>query len=85
MNEIYTDLEQPRKRKTWMFKNAIEKEGWKDITLKQSEGWHFAKNGNRVQYNIDTNTLFVANGINIVFKGKCPDIETFRLIIKLVI
>lgn len=78
-------------RTPYLTKEQIESEGWEDKTLKLNIGsWIFEKDNWRATYMFTTKLMWMMGlsedkliKVDSVFKGKCPSINEFRKICKL--
>ncbi len=92
--DIYNFREHPEKVRTpYLTKEQIEKEGWKEIHWREyiklvdeakSLYIHFF-NGNRQSEDDEEymSEFKVHNGTRVMFSGKCPSVNEFRKICKL--
>lgn len=79
---IMKDIKESKIRVSYLTKEQIESEGWKNITLNKSIELHFIKNNNRIQFNNNTMELIISKELDICFRGKCRCINEFRTIMK---
>jgi len=83
INRIHHYLNSNKLRTPFLTKEQIENEGWKNITLPSSYGLHFEKERYRLQWLEKKKAIYIAEGLNIVYRGFCPSINEFKYICKL--
>jgi len=83
INKIPNYLKQNKVRVSYLTKEQIIAEGWKDITLPESYSEHFMKNNCKIQWLPNKKGIYIAQDLEIIYKGFCKSINEFRKIIKM--